>query len=72
MRAGQNERMYLLHVALAAAAAAAESALCSRNLILAATGDKDMDRSRLHKPDTAAQHKVINSLFLNRVDLIDK
>ena len=55
MRAGQNERMYLLHVALAAAAAA-ESALCSRNLILAATGDKDMDRSRLHKPDTAAQH----------------
>ena len=71
MRAGQNERMYLLHVALAAAAAA-ESALCSRNRILAATGDKDMDRSRLHKPDTAAQHKVINSLFLNSVDLTDK
>ena len=71
MRAGRNERMYLLHVALAAAAA--ESALCSRNLILAATGDKDMDRSRLHKPDTAAQHKVIlNSLFLNSVDLINK
>ena len=70
MRAGQNERMYLLHVALAAAAA--ESALCSRNLILAATGDKDMDRSRLHIPDTAAQHKVLNSLFLNSVDLIDK
>ena len=70
MRAGRNERrMYLLHVVLAAAA---ESALCSRNLILAATGDKDMDRSRLHKPDTAAQHKVINSLFLNSVDLIDK
>ena len=68
MRAGQNERMYLLHVALAAA----ESALCSRNLILAATGDKQMDRRRLRKPDTAAQRKVINSLFLNSIDLIDK
>ena len=54
MRAGQIERMYLLHVALAAA----ESALCSRNLILAATGDKDMDRSRLCQPDTTTHKKL--------------